>query len=250
METPIPPGGIATKPPLLFGPPPTSPPLQPPLLFGSPPTSPPPLPPLLFGSPPTSPPPRPPPLPPPPPPPPPLQPRPPPPPPLNSPPLPRNPPSKPATAALTNTKTVPEHSVVTQHLYDTLVYIKGKQPFGLYHCVQKVFISPFYGEFNIYDKSHRFLGKSKNSELSFLKPDLSTECAKVWHDAFSFQGESATLMSKHKVQDPGLYFAFGDVFFEFEDAPDSNTKQTYWHIPVFFNVTNLWDINQKQILFK
>jgi len=140
--------------------------------------------------------------------------------------------------------------VVTQHLYDTLVYIKGKQSFGLYHCVQKVFISPFYGEFNIYDKSHRFLGKSKNSELSFLKPDLSTECAKVWHDAFSFQGESATLMSKHKVQDPGLYFAFGDVFFEFEDAPDSNTKQTYWHIPVFFNVTNLWDINQKQILFK
>ena len=116
--------------------------------------------------------------------------------------------------------------------------------------MQKVFISPFYGEFNIYDKSHRFLGKSKNSELSFLKPDLSTECAKVWHDAFSFQGESATLMSKHKVQDPGLYFAFGDVFFEFEDAPDSNTKQTYWHIPVFFNVTNLWDINQKQILFK
>lgn len=143
-----------------------------------------------------------------------------------------------------------DHTVITQHLYDTATYIKGKQPLQLCHCVQKVFISPFYGEFSIYDKSDRLIGKSKNGELSFLKPDLNTECAKVWHDAFSFQGESDVLLTKYKVKDPGMYFAFGDVFFDFEDAPESDTSRTYWHIPVFFNVTNLWDTTKKQIFFK
>ena len=83
-----------------------------------------------------------------------------------------------------------------------------------------------------------------------MKKDLTTECARVWHDAYSLQGEGSILTSTYHVSDPGLYFGFGDVFIEFDDAPDVNTQQVYWHIPVFFNVSNVWDTCKKVILFK
>jgi len=137
----------------------------------------------------------------------------------------------------------------TQHLYDSVPFLKGQQPLHLVHCVQKVFVSSCYGEFSIYDKSGRLLGKSQKHELSFLKKDLTTECARVWYDAYSIQGEGDVLRTTHRVPDPGLFFGFGDVSIEFEDAPEIDCNYVFLHIPIFFNVTNVWDSSKKMVVY-
>ena len=156
----------------------------------------------------------------------------------------------------------PPPHVVTQYLYETLPYIRGRQPLRLYHCVQKVFLAPFYGEFSIYDKSGRLLGRSlprasaestgpsQPQEVSFLKRELQTECAQVWYDAYVLQGEGAVLTQQYHVEDPGLFFGFGDVYIEFEQAPAADTSQVYPHIPLFFHTTNVWDPLKKTLLFR
>lgn len=144
----------------------------------------------------------------------------------------------------------PPSSVVIQHLSHTLLYMAGKQELPLRHCVQKVFISSFYGEFNIYDASGRLLGKSKDSKLSFMKDDLQTEVAKVLFDAMSCQSEYSTLRTKYSVKDPGMCFGFGNILIEFEDAPPVDNVRTFDHIPVFYNITNVYMHGKKETLFK
>ena len=143
----------------------------------------------------------------------------------------------------------PESTVVVQHLYYELPYIAGKQELCLRHCVSKVFISSFYGEFSIYDKSGRLLGKSKESKIHFLKPELQTEACKVWYDSGSIVGEYETLKNQYKVKDPGMFFNFGNVLIEFENAPEPRTDKVYSHMPVFFNVTNIWLNHEKRVFF-
>lgn len=137
----------------------------------------------------------------------------------------------------------------TQHLYDSVPFLKGQQPLHLVHCVQKVFVSSCYGEFSIYDKSGRLLGKSQKHELSFFEKDLTTECARVWYDAYSIQGEGDVLRTTYRVPDPGLFFGFGDVSIEFEDAPEIDCNSVFLHIPIFFNVTNVWDSSKKMVVY-
>jgi len=145
---------------------------------------------------------------------------------------------------------LPPSSVVIQHLSNTLLYMAGKQELPLRHCIQKVFISSFYGEFSIYDPSGRLLGKSKDSKLSFMKDDLQTEVAKVLFDAMSIQNEYTTLKTKYNVKDPGMCFGFGNILIEFEDAPPVDNVRAFDHIPVFYNITNVYVHGKKETLFK
>jgi hypothetical protein len=140
--------------------------------------------------------------------------------------------------------------VVVQHLHCDLPFVSGKQELCLRHCVSKVFISSFYGDFSIYDQSGRLLGKSKESKLSLFKTDLQTEACKVWYDSSSLVGEHDVLRNQYKVKDPGMYFNFGNVFIEFENAPEPRTDKVYPHIPIFYNITNVWFNQEKRVLFK
>ena len=82
------------------------------------------------------------------------------------------PPAGPPPSSTLSLPPVPQpadpNSVVIQHLYYTLPFVAGRQELCLRHCVQKVFISSFYGDFTIYDAQNRVLGKSKDSKLSFM----------------------------------------------------------------------------------
>lgn len=147
--------------------------------------------------------------------------------------------------------------VVTQYVFETLPFLRGRQPLRLYHCVQRVFLAPFYGEFSLYDKSGRLLGRSvmqpdgpPRQEVSLLRKDLQTECAQVWYDAYVLQGEGAILTQQYHIEDPGLFFGFGEIFIEFEQAPDVGTTQVYPHIPLYFHTTNVWDPVKKTLLFQ
>jgi hypothetical protein len=142
--------------------------------------------------------------------------------------------------------------VVIEHLHCTVPFLAGKQDLMLRHCVHKVFVSPFYGEFTIYDQTGRTLGRSKDSKLSFVKEDLQTECAQVWYDAMAtLQGqEHQVLRTKYHVLDPGLFFHFGTVSIEFDQAPAVDSNKVYRHIPVFFNITNVWNPQKKETLFR
>lgn len=138
---------------------------------------------------------------------------------------------------------------VIQHKHCDVLFHKDRQQINLNRCVQKVFLSPFYGEFSIFDKQGRLLGKSKESKLSFLQDDLQTECAKVTYDVMKLQNEYKTLRNTFKVQDPGLYFNFAEVFIEFHNAYDLDNKRTFHYIPVFYNVTNVWKPSDKELMF-
>ena len=116
--------------------------------------------------------------------------------------------------------------------------------------MQKVFVSAFYGEFSLYDVAGRLMAKSSSSKCSFLKADLQTECAQIWYDATKIQHEHEILRQNYKVIDPGLYFNFGNVFIEFHDAPDWDNQRVYAHIPIFFNITNVWQPTKKEVLFR
>jgi hypothetical protein len=158
-----------------------------------------------------------------------------------------------SNSTLTSPKLQPSetpNSVVIQHLSCTVPFMAGKHPINLKHCVQKIFTSSFYGPFTIYDPSGRILGKSKDSKISFFKEDLQTECARVWYDAFCLHPEYDALKCTYNVKDPGLCFGFGEVNIEFEEAPPIEKDMKYLHIPVFFNITNVWLPRQKETLFK
>jgi hypothetical protein len=160
--------------------------------------------------------------------------------------------ASPSTLApnLSNPSSPDANAVVIQHLHYSLPFVAGRQELCLRHCVQKVFISSFYGEFTIYDAQNRVLGKSKDSKLSFMKNDLKTDIVGVWYDAMALQNEFSTLQHSYKVLDPGLFFNFGNVLIEFEKAPEANNNRVYPHIPIFFNVTNVWNATKSELLFK
>ena len=150
------------------------------------------------------------------------------------------------------TKTEPTpnpESVVTQHLTYTVPFYDERQDLELHHCVQKMFVSSFYGNFKVYDKADRLIGTSENSKLSFLQKDLQTEAARVWYDAMCLAPEYKKLTQDYKVKEPALCFNFGTVSVEFIDAPAMEADRVTFHIPVFFNVTNVWDNEKKRLKF-
>jgi len=145
---------------------------------------------------------------------------------------------------------LPTESVVVEHQTCKVMYHNEKQIIPLSKCVQKIFLSPFYGEFKLYDKADRLLGESKNSQLSFLEKDLQTEVAQVWYHATSLCREFKLLKEKYHVADPGLCFTqMDEVYLQFCHGKSMEQNQVIRHIPVFFNVTNIWESGTKECLY-
>ena len=142
-----------------------------------------------------------------------------------------------------------QQEVVIQHLHHDLPFISGKQELSLRHCVTKIFISKFYGEFSIYDESGRLLGTSKDSKLMLYKDNLTTEVSKIWYDVGCLENEYITLKTKYQVKDPGIFFKNGKILFEFDSAPKPATDKTFYHVPVFYNITNVWIHKDQHTLF-
>jgi len=83
-------------------------------------------------------------------------------------------------------KKVSNHEIIVlEHRVTETMFEKKLQPLTLSRCVQKVFISKFYGEFSIYDQSNRLLGESKDSMILFNKSALQTDVSKVWYEAIA-----------------------------------------------------------------
>jgi hypothetical protein len=140
--------------------------------------------------------------------------------------------------------------VVTQHLAGTIVYHDEKQDLYLSHCVQRVYISSYYGEFELYDGSGRMLCKSTKGRLHLLKKDLKDDAIQVWHDARSLCPESTQIRQEFQVKDPGLDCNNVPLFIRLVDAPPYTSERgAIIHIPVFYNVTNVWDPVAKKLRY-
>ena len=143
-------------------------------------------------------------------------------------------------------------AVVIQHKFTQVMYEKSPQPLYLSRCVQKVFISGFYGQFTIYDQSGRELGTSKNGTLYFAKSKLQTEAASVWYEALAGYSDEYKDLIKRNVMNVGLNFSLlSDITILFHDAPDGNEEpnRTFNHIPVYYSVHNVWNSETKKLLY-
>ena len=140
--------------------------------------------------------------------------------------------------------------VVTQHLTTSIAYHNEKQELCLSHCVQRMYISPYYGEFKLYDGSERLLCTSEGGKLNLLKKDLKERDAQVWHDARSLCNESSEIRQEYRVVDPGLDCNNVPLLIRLVDAPPfSADRGAIIHLPVFYNVTNVWDPQAKKLKY-
>lgn len=144
---------------------------------------------------------------------------------------------------------VGEHKVVTEMVCVYLNFIDVLQKLELCGCIQKIYIAPYYGEFEIYDKSGRLLGISKGSKLSLLRKDLQTDVAKVWYDAATITSKGYdTLVNVHGVVDPGL--CVNDMsLITIKFLNSLKDPQRYFQVPVFYNATNLWSDTSKLLFY-
>ena len=110
----------------------------------------------------------------------------------------------------------------------------------LLHCVRQLSIDAFYGDFELLDDRERILGVSSAGILSLLEPDLSTDVARVWHDALSRHSASFQKLRTKGHPHPGLDLAgLQPVSMRFLRAPRNVPR--YNHIPVLVRVSALWD---------
>jgi hypothetical protein len=148
------------------------------------------------------------------------------------------------------TEPIDPESVVSQHKFIEIMYENTPQELYLSRCVQKVFISKFYGSFTIFDQSGRELGKSKNGTLCFNESKLQTEAAKVWYEAISDYSDEYKELKKRGVKDIGLCFTcMNDVTIQFHDAPvgEDDPSRVFYHIPVYYTVHNIWNSETKML---
>jgi hypothetical protein len=143
-----------------------------------------------------------------------------------------------------------EHNkVVTQTVCTRVNFNDDVQEIRFIGCVQKIYVSIYYGEFELYDSSNRLLGKSTKSKLSCIKINLQTEASRVWYDAVCITCKQyKDLKDKYNVSDPGLSFNnTSKIYIKFLQSLHQPMK--YYTIPVFYTVTNVWNDQDKILLY-
>lgn len=151
---------------------------------------------------------------------------------------------------MTDIKTKSEqHSVVTETVCTKIYFNDDIQEIKFLGCVQKIYISTFYGNFELYDGSNRLLGTSTKGKIAFTKKDLQTEAAQVWYDAVSITSKPYKELNEiYLVNDPGLAFNnTSKIYIKFLDSIKQPMK--YFTIPVFYTVTNVWNDKDKCLLY-
>lgn len=138
---------------------------------------------------------------------------------------------------------------VLEHRCFKIPYHNEKQEIPLVRCVQKLFISTFLGEFKIFDNKGKLLGESVGSKISFKEKDLQTEPAEVWYHATSLSDEFKNIQEKYD-NDPGLCFSNTDkIFLQFLNGKSLEQDAIIMHVPVFFNVSNIWCKEKRLLMF-
>ena len=141
------------------------------------------------------------------------------------------------------------NKVVTQTVCTKVGFNDDVQEIRFIGCVQKIYVSVYYGEFELYDSSDRLLGTSSKSKFLCTKSNLQTEASRVWYDAVCITCKQyKDLKDKYNVSDPGISFNNTcKIYIKFLHSLRKPMK--YYTIPVFYTVTNVWNDQSKLLLY-
>lgn len=118
------------------------------------------------------------------------------------------------------------------------------------HCVRRIKIDDFYGEFQLLGSNGTILGQSKNGVLSLLKKDIQNETTRLVHNLMCENSENYRCLSSHYgVGDPGMDFKFiKPTKIQFLDAPKSAERIP--HIKVQLKVSCICDLKNFTFITK